>query len=70
MATGIKGWWLAVALALLLGQGCSGIIAESYQDDGRVDRLRLQGGEKCSVYDRNPLREDGTCIILKKESTF
>jgi hypothetical protein len=70
MVSGIKGWWLAAALAMLLGQGCAGILAESHQDDGRVERLRLQGGEKWSVYDRNPLREDGTCIILKKESTF
>ena len=65
-----KGWWLALGLSVSLGVGCSGIITESRQDDGRVERLKIQGGEKWSVFDRNPLKEDGTCIMLKKESTF
>ena len=70
MAKGRRGWWLAAATAALLGLGCSGIIAESLQDDGRVERLRIQGGEKWTTYDRNPLKENDTSIILKKESTF
>jgi hypothetical protein len=67
---GRKAWWLALVLVAVLGGGCAGIIAQSVQDDGRVERLRVQGGEKWSSIDRNPLKEDGTCIMLKKESTF
>lgn len=62
--------WLAVILALLLEAGCSGVIAEMTKEDGSKERLRIQGGEKWKDYDRNPLKEDGTCFILKKESTF
>lgn len=68
---GCKGhWWLAMAMALFLGAGCSGILAESVSEDGRLERIRVEGGESWKLYDRNPTRGDDSAIILKKESTF
>jgi hypothetical protein len=68
---GCKGhWWLATALALLVGVGCAGILAESVSEDGRLERIRVEGGESWKLYDRNPTRGDDTAIMLKKESTF
>jgi len=68
---GCKGpWWLAMALALLVGVGCAGILVESVSEDGSLERIRVEGGESWKVYDRNPTRGDDAAIILKKESTF
>lgn len=70
-------WWLAVALAALLGAGCSGVLLESKQEDGRVQRLRLDSGESWSTYDDKPRvrsqhrkDQDDLCIMLKNETTF
>jgi hypothetical protein len=63
-------WWLILALVALLGASCSGVLLESRQEDGREERLRIDGGESWSAYDRNSRKEDETCIMLKKESTF
>ncbi len=62
--------WLGLALAALLGASCSGILTESRQEDGREERLRIQGGESWRSWDRNPTKSDEGCILLKKESTF
>jgi hypothetical protein len=70
MAGGKNFGWLGLALAVLLSAGCSGILTESHYDDGRQETLRVQSGDKWSNWDRNPRKEDGTCIMLKKESTF
>lgn len=64
-------WWLGLALALLLGAvGCAGILQESQYEDGKVERLRIQGSEGWKTWDRNPTRGDEGGFILKKEATF
>jgi len=62
--------WLAALLAALLAAGCSGILLEKEYDDGRLERVRIGGGESWKLYDRNPLKEDSGALILKKETTF
>ena len=64
-------WWLGLALALLLGAvGCSGILQESQYEDGKVERLRIQGSESWKTWDRNSTKGDEGGFILKKEATF
>ncbi len=63
-------WRLAMALALLAGVGCAGILAESVSEDGHLERIRVDGGQSWKLYDRNPTRSDDTAIMLKKETTF
>jgi hypothetical protein len=66
-----RGRWIwLVAVAALLGCGCSGILAEKVADNGQMERLRLDSGGKWSTYDQNPLKEDESSIMLKKELTF
>jgi len=69
---------LILALVVLLGAGCSGVLFESKREDGRVDRLKVDGGESWSTYDdkpRNPAQDgrklqEEMSIMLKKEATF
>jgi hypothetical protein len=64
-------WWLGLMLALLLGTvSCSGILQESRFEDGKVERLRIQGGESWKTWDRNSTKGDESAFILKKEATF
>ena len=64
-------WWLGLVLAVQLGAvGCSGILQESLYEDGKVERLRIQGGESWKTWDRNSTRGDESAFILKKEATF
>ncbi|MHB8067576.1 MAG: hypothetical protein ACYDIC_06710 [Desulfobaccales bacterium] len=66
-----NSWRLALSLAIMLGAaGCAGILQESQYDDGKVERLRIQGGESWKSWDRNPTRGDEGAVILKKEATF
>jgi hypothetical protein len=63
--------WLGVMLsAALLAGGCAGIIAEKKTDEGQTERVRLVPGSKWSTWDRNSTKQDDSCIMLKKESTF
>ena len=62
-------WLAAAALASLLWCGCAGILAET-KNDGQTERVRLGTTDKWSSYDRNPTKQDGSVIMLKKESTF
>jgi hypothetical protein len=63
--------WLWVVLAiLLLGTGCSGILQETYSEDGKVERIRVQGGESWRTWDRNATKGDESSFILKREATF
>ncbi len=66
-----------MALAALVLAGCSGVLMESKQDDGRVDRVKVDGGESWDSYDDKPRYPytkkkalDDMSIILKNESTF
>jgi hypothetical protein len=64
------GWLGAIGLAALLASGCAGVIQEKNTADGTTERLRLSPGSRWSNWDRNPTKEDDSCVILKKESTF
>jgi hypothetical protein len=64
------GCWKLVVLAVLLGSGCAGIISEKVSEDGKLERVRLDSGTKWSSWTRNPMKQDDSCIMLKKESTF
>ncbi len=62
--------------ALLLA-GCDGVLLQRESENGRVDRLRLDGGESWSSYDTTPRYrsqkgkdQDDYCIMLKNEATF
>lgn len=75
MSTGKKFGWLGLALTLLWGIGCSGVLLESKQEDGRVERLVIDGGESWSTYEDKPRlpqsrTKDEYSIMLKKEATF
>jgi hypothetical protein len=64
-------WWLvAVLLAGISAGGCAGIISETVGDDGQADRLRIGTVPGWSTWERNPMKQDESCIMLKKESTF
>ena len=64
-------WWLGLVLAALLGAAaCSGILQETRESNGQVERLRLSTGESWKTWDRNSTREDASSLILKKEATF
>jgi hypothetical protein len=65
------GIWLAVlAAATLLWCGCSGVIAEKEEKNGETETLRLSTPDKWSSYDRNATKDNDSCLMLKKESTF
>ncbi len=71
--------WLAVLAALVVfGAGCAdGVIYQKQHDDGRVDRLRIDGAEGWGDYDTTPRYrsnkskdQDGYGLVLKNEATF
>jgi len=65
------GVWLAVAaLAALLCAGCAGILSETMTDDGQTERIRVGSSANWRTWDRNPIKQDDSAIMLKKESTF
>jgi hypothetical protein len=64
-------WCLGLVVALLLGAvSCSGILQESHYEDGKVERLRIQGGVSWKTWDHNSIKQDESAFILKKEATF
>ena len=66
-----RGRWIwLVTVAALLCCACSGILTEKVAENGQTDRFRLDTGGKWSTYDQNPLKEDESSIMLKKELTF
>jgi hypothetical protein len=74
----VKTWGrLVLALLLLLfwGSGCSGVLMEKQHENGRVDRVVIDGGESWDTYDtksRYPRTrtKDEYSIVIKKEATF
>jgi len=73
---GFRGWLLA---ALVLASGCSGILLESQDQGGKVDRLKLDGTETWDSYDDRPRHPyvksgkrgvDDIGIMLKSETSF
>ena len=63
-------WLAALALVALLWSGCAGVISETVDDNGQTETLRLSSGAKWSKWDQHSTKQDDTCVILKKESTF
>jgi hypothetical protein len=75
--TAVKTWGrLGLALGLLLGvSSCSGVLFEKQLEGGRVDRLKIDGGESWDTYEtrsRYPYgrTKDDYSIVIKKEATF
>ncbi len=72
---GKKCGLIGMALMLLWGAGCSGVLHESKKEDGRVDRLVIDGGESWTTYEDRPRypqsrTKDEYSIVIKKEATF
>jgi hypothetical protein len=81
---GLKGWkinrclpWALAALVLI--SGCSGILMESKDQSGSVERIKLDGGESWDSYDNRPRHPyvnsgkhglDDMSIMLKSEKSF
>ncbi len=63
-------WLAGAALAALLWCGCAGIISETTDAAGNTERLRLSTASKWSNWDRNATKQDDSCFMLKKESSF
>ena len=66
---------IGLALILLWGGGCSGVLFEKQHDNGRVDRLMIDGGEGWGDYDDKPRypqskTKDEYYFVIKKEATF
>jgi hypothetical protein len=75
--TVVKTWRrLGLSLLLLLwAGGCSGVLVEKQHNDGRVDRVVIDGGEGWDTYEtrsRYPQSKtkDEYSIVIKKEATF
>jgi hypothetical protein len=73
----LKAQWLGLAVAALVLVGCSGVLMESKQPDGRLERVKIDAGESWEYYDdkpRYPLSHrksyDEMSIMLKKQMTF
>jgi len=78
----VNGWlkksWAALAVVVMLLSGCSGVLLESQGENGKVDRLKLDG-ERWSSYDKRPRDPyvnsgrhglDDMTIMLKSQRTF
>ena len=72
----LLAWALA---AMVLVSGCSGVLMESKDSSGKVDRLKLESGESWSSYDNKPRDPyvssgkhalDDMNLMLMKEMTF
>jgi hypothetical protein len=75
MAVWKKYGWLGLAALLLWGAGCSGVLMEAKTEDGRVERLKIDGGESWSTYEERSRfprskTKDEYSIVIKKEATF
>jgi len=77
MTVRLKAQWLGLALAALVLAGCSGVLLESKQEDGRLERVKIDTGESWEYYDDKPRNRfshrkssDEMSIMLKKEMTF
>ncbi len=69
--------WLlvgAVLMAVLSIGGCAellqGVLMQKEYDDGHKEKVYVDGGEGWASYDRNATKGDGTCLMLRKETTF
>jgi hypothetical protein len=67
--------WIGLAFLLLWGSGCSGVLVEKQLEDGRVDRLKIDGGESWDTYEHRSVyprtrTKDEYSIVIKKEATF
>jgi len=69
--------WALAATVLL--SGCSGVLFESKGDAGKVERVKIDGGESWDTYDDRPRQPfsnskkhglDDLGLMLKSEKTF
>jgi len=68
------GWLIVILAAVLLTGGCAelfqGVLMEKQYEDGHIDRVKVDGGESWTAYHPNATKGDGTCVMLRKETTF
>jgi hypothetical protein len=80
----LMGWvikrclpWLVAAM--VVSSGCSGVMMESKDSSGKIDRLRLDNGQSWKSYDNKPRQPyvssgkrglDDMSLMLMKEMTF
>jgi hypothetical protein len=79
---GLNGWlkkpWLVWALAgVVLLSGCSGVLFESKEEGGKVERFKVDTSEGWDSYDTHPRypysrrnSQDEMSIMLLREMTF
>jgi hypothetical protein len=69
--------WLVAAMVVLLG--CSGVMMESKDSSGKIDRVRLDNGQSWKNYDNKPRQPyvssgkhglDDMSLMLLREMTF
>jgi hypothetical protein len=60
----------AAALAALLWCGCAGVLSEKVDETGKTERVRVSTTDKWSTWDRNSTKQNESCFMLLKESTF
>jgi hypothetical protein len=79
IAMAVEKYWGRLGLALLLllplGSGCSGVLMEKQLEDGKVDRVKIDGGESWSTYEYKSVyprtrTKDEYSIVIKREATF
>lgn len=63
--------WLGAALAAaLVACGCAGVLTEKINEEGKMERIRLDTGYKWSSLDKSGAKEDDKSLLLKKEIAF
>ena len=76
---GIKCWLAWALAATVLLSGCSGVLFESKDSGGKVERVKIDGGESWDTYDDRPRLRftnskkhglDDMGLMLKSEKTF
>jgi len=76
---GIKRWLVWALAATVLLSGCSGVLFESKDNSGKVDRVKIDSPESWDSYDDRPRQPyvnskkhglDDMGVMLKSEKTF
>jgi len=76
---GLYRWAPWALAAIVLVSGCSGVLMETKDTSGAVERVKIDGGESWDAYDNRPRLPytnskkhgmDDLGLMLKSEKTF